>query len=129
MLKYDKIRCFILMQYTDDHISRKIFSNICIEAMIKTEETQIFGPSWSARVFKGENWLLSAIAHRWIGRLTLLYDGPEQKLFILVGWDQRSFVCCFVHRDSMMIFFCFRFPMVLFGRPGISICHVTLCIC
>ena len=24
---------------------------------------------------------------------------------------------------------CFRFPAVLFGRPGIPICHETRCIC
>ena len=30
---------------------------------------------------------------------------------------------------QLMIFFCFRFPVVLFGIPGISICHTTRCIC
>ena len=30
---------------------------------------------------------------------------------------------------QLMIFFCFRFPVVLFGRPGISIFHTTRCIC
>ena len=30
---------------------------------------------------------------------------------------------------QLMIFFCFRFPVVLFDRPGISICHATRCIC
>ena len=58
------------------------------------------------------------------------YDGPNLKLFILVGWDRSSFVCGLVHRAQLMIFFCFRFPVVLFGRPGmISICHATRCIC
>ena len=28
------------------------------------------------------------------------YDGPDLKLFILVGWDWTSFVCCLVHRGS-----------------------------
>ena len=27
-----------------------------------------------------------------------VYDGPDLKLFILVGWDRSSFVCCLVHR-------------------------------
>ena len=27
-------------------------------------------------------------------------NGPDLKLFILVGWDWSSFVCCLVHRDS-----------------------------
>ena len=33
--------------------------------------------------------------------------------------------------DSMMAHtsFCFRFSVVLFGKPGISICHSTRCIC
>ena len=30
---------------------------------------------------------------------------------------------------QLMIFFCFRFPVVLFDKPGISICHATRCIC
>ena len=30
-----------------------------------------------------------------------LFDGPELKLFILVGWDRSSFVCCLVHRCSI----------------------------
>ena len=28
------------------------------------------------------------------------YDGPDIKLFILVGWDRSSFVYCLVHRGS-----------------------------
>ena len=27
-------------------------------------------------------------------------DSPDLKLFILIGWDRSSFVCCLVHRDS-----------------------------
>ena len=30
---------------------------------------------------------------------------------------------------QLMIFFCFGFPALLFDRPGISICHVTRCVC
>ena len=30
---------------------------------------------------------------------------------------------------QLMIFFCFRLIVVLFDRPGISICHATGCIC
>ena len=29
-----------------------------------------------------------------------LFDGTDLKLFILVGWGRRSFVCCLVHRGS-----------------------------
>ena len=28
------------------------------------------------------------------------YDGPDIKLFILVGWDRSFFICCLVHRGS-----------------------------
>ena len=30
---------------------------------------------------------------------------------------------------KLMVFFCFKFPMVFFGRPRIFICHTTRCIC
>ena len=30
---------------------------------------------------------------------------------------------------QLMVYFCFRLPVVLFDRPGISICHATRCIC
>ena len=29
-----------------------------------------------------------------------MHDDPDLKLFILVGWDQSSFVCYLVHRGS-----------------------------
>ena len=29
-----------------------------------------------------------------------LNDGPDLKLFILVGWDRSFFVCCLAHRGS-----------------------------
>ena len=40
-----------------------------------------------------------------------------------------AIVFCLVHRAQLMIFFCLRFSVVLFGRLGISICHTTHCIC
>ena len=43
--------------------------------------------------------------------------GPEH---LSVSWSNGA---------QLMIFFCFRFPVVLFDRPGISICHATRCIC
>ena len=33
-----------------------------------------------------------------------LYDDPDIKLFILVGWDQNFFVCCLAHRGSTGVF-------------------------
>ena len=50
------------------------------------------------------------------------------KLFILVRIGALSSVALSTVAQ-LMIFFCFRFSVVLFGRPGISICHATRCIC
>ena len=33
-----------------------------------------------------------------------LNDGPDIKLFILVGWGRSFFVCCLAHRDSTVGF-------------------------
>ena len=55
-----------------------------------------------------------------------LYVGPDLKLFILVAWDRNSSsVSWYTGAAQLMIFVCFRFPVVLIGRPGISICHAT----
>ena len=35
-----------------------------------------------------------------VDNFAVLYDGSDLKLFILVGWDWSSFVCCLVHRCS-----------------------------
>ena len=41
------------------------------------------------------------IYHKCIGGSGVrLYDEPDLKLFILVGWDRSSFVSCLVHRSS-----------------------------
>ena len=56
-------------------------------------------------------------------------DGPDLKLFILVGWDRSFSSVAWSTGTQMMIFFCFIFPVVLFDRPGISICNATRCIC
>ena len=51
-------------------------------------------------------------------------------VFILGCWlePELSSVAWFTEAQ-LMIFFRFRYPVVLFGRPGISICHTTHCIC
>ena len=54
---------------------------------------------------------------------------PDLKLFILVGWDRSFSSVAWSTGAQLMVFFCFRFPVVLFDRPGISICHATRCIC
>ena len=35
-----------------------------------------------------------------MGGVRNLYDGPDLKLYILVGWDRNSFICCLVQRGS-----------------------------
>ena len=50
-----------------------------------------------------------------------LYDGPDLKLFVFVGWD-RSYSMLLGPPPSSFASDCFRFPVVLFGRPGVSIC-------
>ena len=57
------------------------------------------------------------------------YDGPDQKLFILVCWDRSSSSVAWSTGAQLIILFCFRFQVVLFHRPGISICYATHCIC
>ena len=47
----------------------------------------------------------------------------------IVGWDRSSSSVVWSTRAQLMIFFSFRFPVVLFDRPGISSCHATRCIC
>ena len=47
----------------------------------------------------------------------------------IVGWDRSSSSVVLSTGAQLMIFFCFRFPMVLSDRPGISICHAARCIC
>ena len=41
--------------FRPDNMDETVPHIFAIKAGIKTEETQLFGPSWSDRVFKGEN--------------------------------------------------------------------------
>ena len=56
-------------------------------------------------------------------------DGPDLKLFILVGWDRSFRLLLGPTGAQLIIFFCFRFSVLLFDRPGISIRNATHCIC
>ena len=51
----------------------------------------------------------------------ILYDGPDLKLFILVGWRQTFFVYCLTHRgstgDSLLLQF-FSGVVQLAAPPG-----------
>ena len=51
------------------------------------------------------------------------------KAIHLVGWDRSSLSVAWSTGAQLMILFCFRFPVVLFDRPEISICRATRCIC
>ena len=48
--------------------------------------------------------------------------------FYLVGTGALSSVAWSIGAQ-LTIFVCFRFPVVLFGSPGISNCHATRCTC
>ena len=49
-----------------------------------------------------------------------LNDGPDIKLFILVGWG-RSFFCLLLGTGlQLLVFFCPSVPVVLFDTPGLS---------
>ena len=43
------------LEYSESYFKKKCFPIFAIKAGIKTEETQLFGPSCSERVVKGEN--------------------------------------------------------------------------
>ena len=70
-----------------------------------------------------------------------LSDGPDIKLFILVGLGRSFFVCCLAHRVQLLVFFCSSVPVVLFdtqGSPGIGrntflssphLCFIIVFIC
>ena len=59
-----------------------------------------------------------------------LHDGPDLKLFILVGWlGPELSPVAWSTGAQLIILFCFRFSVVLFDRPGISIRLAGHCIC
>ena len=52
-----------------------------------------------------------------MGRGVKLFDDPDIKLFILVGFGPELLVCCLAHRGSTDVFVC----LFLLRGPGISI--------
>ena len=66
-------------------------------------------------------WMLPLLAH--YPEILRLDDGPDIKLFILVGLGRSFFVCSFAHRGSTVGFLCSSVPVMLFGTPGISGCR------
>ena len=81
------------MKLCRSYFKKKYFPIFAIKAEIKTEETQLFGPSWPDRVFKGENSLLSAIVFGVICLIVLVvvavtlgfYFGGKSRIFIVFG--------------------------------------------
>ena len=52
-----------------------------------------------------------------------LDDGPDIKLFILVGLDRSFLFVAWPTGVQLLVFFCSSVPVVLFGTPGISGCQ------
>ena len=52
---------------------------------------------WNTRVLYGDD---DGVHIKTVILGVRLCDGPELKLFILVGWDRSSFVCCLVNLSS-----------------------------
>ena len=71
--------------------------------------------------------LHSLIARRWIGRQTPRWPRPKAINISWLGPELSS--VAWSTGAQLIIFFCFRFSVVLFDRPGISIRHATHCIC
>ena len=65
----------------------------------------------------------------WIGRQTPEHKEPRPKAihFSWLGLELSS--VAWSTRAQLIIFFCFRFSVVLFDRQGISIRHAAHCIC
>ena len=71
--------------------------------------------------------LHSLIARRWIGRQTPRWPRPKAIHFSWLGPELSS--VAWSTGAQLIMFFCFRFSVVLFDRPGISIRHAAHCIC
>ena len=52
-----------------------------------------------------------------------LNDGPDIKLFILVGWGRSFLSVAWPTGVQLLVFFCSSVPMVLFDTPRISRCQ------
>ena len=57
------------------------------------------------------------------------YDGPDIKLFILVGLGRSFFVCCLAHRGSTVGFLLLQCSSGVFRRPGDLWVSVATCFC
>ena len=74
------------------------------------------------------NFASSLIARRWVGLQT--HDGPDIKLFILVGWGRSFFVCCLAHRGSTVGFLLLQFSSGVVRHPRDLQVSVTVrCVC
>ena len=71
--------------------------------------------------------LHSLIARRWIGRHPPCWPRPKAIYFSWLGPERSS--VAWSTGAQLIIFFCFRYLVVLFDRPEISIRHAAHCIC
>ena len=59
-----------------------------------------------------------------------LNDGPDIKLFILVGWGRSFFVCCLAHRGSTVGFLLLQCSSGVVRHPGdLRVSVATRCFC
>ena len=64
-----------------------------------------------------------------VGRVRLS-DGPDIKLFILVGWGRSSFVCGLAHRGSTAGFLLLQCPSDIVRHPrDLQVSVATRCFC
>ena len=58
------------------------------------------------------------------------YDGPDIKLFILVGWGRSFFVCCLAHRGSTVGFLSLQCSSGVVRHPrDLQVSVTTRCFC
>ena len=54
------------------------------------------------------------------------YDVPDLKLFIFVGWDRSTSVCCFVHRVSTDDLLLLQIPVVVWQTGDLHLSRNTM---
>ena len=67
------------------------------------------------------NWLVFIFKYTRLG--VRLNDGPDIKLFILVGWGRSFLSVAWSIGVQLLFFFCSSVPVVLFDTLGISRCQ------
>ena len=66
----------------------------------------------------------------YLNTIVRLSDGPDIKLFILVGWGRMVFVCCLAHRGSTVGFLLFQCSSGVVRHPrDRQVSVATRCFC